>query len=394
VLAEATGVPGGVDVSLVRRVKSAYIEARIEAAEAQAGSAELADEVMQQIEAILGDTTEDGLSGVVDRFISAMRELSARPDDDALRRVAVEAGRDLASRLRTLQGELADLGANLNERISGMIEDAREAAAVVAEANASLHTGALPRPELEDRRDAALRELSRLLGTKSADGGNVVTVGGTALVQGGVVRDLGLDTADDGSEALAFIWKEDGSPAAGVGGALGEALRLRDETIPAYMKALDDLAQRLMSTVNGLHQSGTDLEGGTGTSFFVGSGALDIDVNPDVVANPAKIAASATGAPGDGTIARQIAGAAEALRPSLRELTGRLGAEAKAARDRAEGRKAALDGLVAEQQSVSGVSLDEEMTNLMRFQKAYEAAARVVTFADEMLSALLSMGAG
>lgn len=394
VLAEAVGLPGGVDVALVRRIKSAYTASRLEAAEAQAGSAELADEVLQQIEAILGDTSEGGLSGILDRFFNAMRELSTRPDDDALRRVVVEAGRDVALKLRTLHGELADLGTNLDERIAGMVEQARTAAADVAHANISLHAGTLPRPELEDRRDAALRELARLVGARSADGGNVVSVGGTAIVQGGVVRDLGLSAADGGSTALAFIWNEDGSQAAGVGGALGEAARLRDETIPGYMKALDDLAQRLISTVNGLHRAGTDLQGGTGTDFFVGSGAADVDVNPDVVLDPSRIAVSATGAPGDGTIGRQIADAAEALRSPLRELVGRLGAEVKAARDRAEARKASLDALVAEQQSVSGVSLDEEMTNLVRFQKAYEAAARVVTFADEMLSALLGMGAG
>lgn len=395
ILAEAVGLPGGVDVALVRRVKSAYIGSRIEVAEAQAGAAELADEVMQQIEAILGDTGEDGLNGILDRFVNAMRQLSAKPDDEALRRVAVEAGRDIAAKFRTLQSDLANLQASLSERIGSMLKDANTAAAAIAEANASLQERTSPRPELEDRRDAALRELARLVGARSTDGGNVVAVGGVAIVQGRVARSLEqLGQAGQFTAASVFLWEGDGSPAVGIGGALGEAVRLRDETIPGYMKALDELAQRFMSAVNEPHRKGTGLDGSTGADLFTGSGALDIEVNPDVAANPAKIAASATGAPGDATVAKQIVGAAEAMRASLRDLTGRLGAEAKAARERAEGRKAALDGLVAEQQSVSGVSLDEEMTNLIRFQKAYEAAARVVTFADELLSVLLRMGAG
>jgi flagellar hook-associated protein 1 FlgK len=190
------------------------------------------------------------------------------------------------------------------------------------------------------------------------------------------------------------------------GGTIGGLLYVRDGAIPGYLASLDTLAAQTATSVNGLHTAGFDLTGAAGGSFFsytappagVSGAAGALRVDPAIVADNNRIAAAGTALPGDNATARALA----ALR-SQRVLNGtatlhdgwgdivyQVGSDvqtAKNARDTHETITREIDAL---RDQVSGVSLDEEALNLLKFQSAYEANAKFFTTINSLLDTLMN----
>jgi len=182
-------------------------------------------------------------------------------------------------------------------------------------------------------------------------------------------------------------------------GELKAILDLRDVIVPKYQEALDTLAMGLRDAVNTVHRMGFTLEEPPqrGGDFFIGDGAKDLAVTPEILENPEKIAASLSGAPGDGGNALAIAQLRG--RPVVggstpddfyRGIVSRLGVERGEAQRIAKNQELLVQQLENRRESISGVSLDEEMTNLIRYQYAYQAASLLVRTIDEMLDTLVN----
>ncbi|MCS7295332.1 MAG: flagellar hook-associated protein FlgK, partial [Dehalococcoidia bacterium] len=196
-----------------------------------------------------------------------------------------------------------------------------------------------------------------------------------------------------------LVFAADGEVVATASGKLRGLLDARDQALPDLMTKLDTLANALRTEINALHQSGFGLDGSTGLDFFAGTGAQDIAVNTALLSDPRKVAASATCAAGDSAIALQIANLQRTAVASLGNvsfddyygsLVTVLGADTARAEGLAESSDRLVSHLDAMRQSVAGVNIDEEVTNLVASQRAYEAAARVITAIDEMLDVLIN----
>jgi flagellar hook-associated protein 1 FlgK len=186
------------------------------------------------------------------------------------------------------------------------------------------------------------------------------------------------------------------------GGKLKGLLEVRDTIITDYMTRLDTLAGTLMNDVNLLHQAGFDLNGIGGEVFFIGTGtAADLEVNPNIVADLNLIAAAsdATTVPGDGRNAVDIAdlqyelnmGGTQSYNDYYGTIVRDVGNEALKSDAYYNHQSDMMVQLENQRESVSGVSLDEEMINLIKFQNAYTAAAKLITTADEMMQTVLQM---
>jgi flagellar hook-associated protein 1 FlgK len=251
---------------------------------------------------------------------------------------------------------------------------------------------------LQDQRDGLLRKLAETLGARTLideDNSAVVSVEGTSLVLGGDA--LLLSYGGSG-----FTIAENGQQIAVTKGQLGamhEAVDQQNGILGQYVSDLDTMASTLIDRLNTLHSAGYGLDGSTGRDFFVGTNAGDIAVNPDLQAHPERFAASANGAAGNAEVARAIAGVRdEPLLPGggtidsyYEAVVGSIGVETAAAKAQSEGLNSVVDQIVTHSESLKGVSLDEEMTNLIRFQQAYNASGRVVQIVKEMTDALLAL---
>jgi len=185
-------------------------------------------------------------------------------------------------------------------------------------------------------------------------------------------------------------------------GRIAGLLQVRDGDLAAAVERLDEFAARLASDVNAIHAQGVDQHGRQAPPFFVllavardgvTGAAAGLHVNPELRDDSVRVAAGADGAAGDNTVALDIAalrGDRDGAAAMLRSLVVDLGARARESEDLATGQSIVVDSFLAQRESISGVSLDEEAANLLRFQRSYQAAARIMTAVDEMTQTLLA----
>jgi flagellar hook-associated protein 1 FlgK len=186
-------------------------------------------------------------------------------------------------------------------------------------------------------------------------------------------------------------------------GELAGVVEIRDTTLASYRTSLNTLAKGIADAVNVLHQSGTDATGVAGLAFFsytAGNEAGSLAVNATIVADPRRVAAAGgPNRPGDGSIAASIADLRTALLFGTGSQTAsdvyagfvsRIGSDTRQGTEMASNQALVVSHLETRRESVSGVSLDEEATDMIRFQHAYQAAARVITAVDEMLDLLIN----
>ncbi len=289
--------------------------------------------------------------------------------------------------------------------MASSVDEVNDLAGRVADLNAkitdALAKGSAPN-DLLDQRDVALDRLAALTGATtragSAPGQVDVQVGGAALVAGLVTRPLVATRSGTGVPGVAFV---DGP--ATVGGELGAAVRVLSVDLPQFSAQLDDVAVRLAGDVNAVHAAAYGLDSGgpgsppDGGAFFTGTDARSLAVRAGLTERG--IAVSASGAKTDGNAALTMSGLRSAGDPTVgdlvRGLTGRLGAASAAATRDAATAGAGLSAATALRDSANGVNIDEEMVDLVKYQHAYQAAARVISMADDFLDTIINrMGAG
>ena len=294
-------------------------------------------------------------------------------------------------------------------RVTDQVAEINSLARTVAALNGSVATavnaGQQPN-DLLDQRDQAVDRLARLTGATARAGANSsidLSVGGSVLVAGVSTRELAA-----GPGGLSATFADGGALRAG--GELGGYLGLISSDLPAFQAQLDQVADGLSTAVNAVQQGGYDYQGRPGGAFFVGTGARGITVDPSLTWDG--VAAGQTPPAGsppqpvlqDGSNALAMAalrsatvvagpggGAATTAADALRGVGGLLGSAAAEAQ-RADARGTATTAAADTQRAqVNGVSVDEEMVELVKYQHAYQAAARVISIADQMMQTVLDL---
>jgi flagellar hook-associated protein 1 FlgK len=198
-----------------------------------------------------------------------------------------------------------------------------------------------------------------------------------------------------------LVWHDDGSDITVAGGELKGYLEARDDLLQKKIDELQTLAGAIITEVNSRHQTGYGLNGSTGLNFFTGTGADDIDLSDEIKADTDNIAAAqAANSPGDGRNAIVVAdlsrtnvtigGTTTSINEYYKSMVSELGVEITGATNLADNQDVLVQYLQRQKESISGVSVDEEAANLIKFQRAYQAAARVVTTCDENLDTIIN----
>jgi len=202
---------------------------------------------------------------------------------------------------------------------------------------------------------------------------------------------------------LSHINWEDGSVSEQAkGGKLGALIELREDIIPENLEKLDEFARTMVDRVNALHKTGYGMDGSTGINFFdeTGLDAHNIRINPELLSNNEYLAASGDGNTGSGTNAVLLANLQDEFTMSGNTLTftdfyaNMVTAEGNRRKESTillDGQEQFVNSLTAYQQSISGVAIDEEMTNLIKFQRGYQAAAKLINVADEMYETIINL---
>jgi flagellar hook-associated protein 1 FlgK len=319
--------------------------------------------------------------------------------------------------LETYQSEL-------NNRVAVQVGQINNMASRIADLNAIIRdVQALNQQpnDLRDERDKLITELSEMINIDAyeTEGGTaMISVGGKLLVMDHIASPMAVEQDPANNMMNRIVWANTGAvvqvrgvPLEGglsavamdrLGGELGGTLLARDRIVPQKMSQLDDVANALLTQVNALHQTGFALDGSTGRPFFdpTKPGARNIAVSDTITADHSRVAtAAAAGSPGDGAVALAIArlektavlnSGAATINDYFRGAITSLGQEAQQATVMTNNQGLLVDHLKTRQEEISGVSLDEETVYMLQYQRTYQAAARVMTIADEMLDKIIN----
>lgn len=422
----------GVDMQNVTRIRDKFLDYQFRDQNASAGRWQMRESVLAQVEEVFNEPSDSSLQMLLDGLWSGWQTLAANPESMAARESLVQKATALVEALRQYDKNLSDMQRNLDNAVGTKVKEINLLGEEIVSLNERIaySTGVgLEANDLKDQRDLLLDRLSRLVGITVLDGPNDtvrVLLNGVTLIDGTRLNRLTTDIDPSNSGFLKIQWEDFSSAVEIKDGEIGACLELRDVTIQGYRDKLKQLAYNLAKETNDRHQNGFGLDASTGLNFFYVDPSFSLPsyppekareaesyrsynlqslaVSQDVLADVRRIAAASQPSPGDGSNALNVADLKRTPLSNLksftpddfyRSLISSLGVESREAKQMHQGQQMVVDRIANQREAVSGVNLDEEMMDLIRFQHAFNAAARLVTVMDENLSMVINrMGAG
>jgi len=364
----------GVDITAIRRIRDQFLDLQYRAQQMNLGDATARTTSLDQAELAFGEPGDDGIQAQLSRFWDAWSDVANAPENAGARSALVTTAQTLTSTFRAVSGQLTTVAQQAQDEydaITGPSGDVANMASELAGLNRAIgdavFRGQQPN-DLMDRRDQLVDRLSQLAQVSVTDTGDSrwrIAFGGVTLV--------------DPSTPAGYTWPQTLTTP---GGKLGALLDLASPTgAPlTYRSQLDAVAADLVSRVNALH---------TSTPFFDPAGTTAATIN--VAVTSATVQTGSSGASGANDVAQAIAALRGGSTDQMYQaLVAQVGTESQASVRAQATAQSLSDAVDSRRQSVAGVSLDEEMTNLMRFQRGYQASARTMTTMDDMLDTLVN----
>ena len=404
---------GGVAATGLHAVRDTFLTHHLRGEISRLAGHQAGAQVLGMVEVGLG-APGASIDAKLEDLFDAFAAVADDPTSLAARRTAIEAGAALAATFREVSSQLSASVREVDGRLrvaTTQVNDLTRRIAALNQELSATRPGEARTEQLRDELDLALNQLAQFVDVHAVareDGGlDVELAGGLALVLGGSAHALSLDSTPTGLATLSV----DGAVLSGsVGGTLGALIKTRDDVLPSYQAQLDTLAHAVATRINAQHEAGHDLTGATGEAFFASPGAVDgagsrLSMSDALLApgGEARFAASASGAAGDNENARRLVAIRDqrllldgtaTMGEAWAALVSEVGGGVAAARDAAAAGTDAVDQLLNLRDSISGVSLDEEAAEMMRFQRGYEANARVFGAIDDMLDVLMGLVRG
>jgi flagellar hook-associated protein 1 FlgK len=404
----------GVQVVSIQQIRDAMLDDQIQAENSTTSFLQTQQNALQTAQSDIGEQlqstsssdTSVGSTGGLDSDLSGLfndfQALSTDPSSTANRQAVISQAQQLAAQFNQVDQSLSGLQAQLNQSVQTDVGSANQLLSQIAGLNQQIAV-AQGAPggtanDLVDLREEDLENLANLVNFQpvASSGGSVnVVVDGQLLVSGSTVEDTLQAYDAGGGNMLVSTANAPGTPLTLTGGSIQGAIDTRDGSLASLQGGLNQLASQLITQVNAVYSTGYDLNGNTGANFFTGTDASDIGVNAALANDPSALqAAGVAGASGDNQVAAALAQLGNAPQSALGNQTFSasynatitdLGSALSNANSSLSDQQAVQNMLSQQRTSVSGVSLDEEMTNIMTYQQAYEASAELVNTINTMM---------
>jgi flagellar hook-associated protein 1 FlgK len=387
----AWSVGSGVEVLGVEALRDALVEAGLKRElSAQSGASTLASR-LSHVEVLFNDSNGTGLLQSITDFFNSFQTLSTDPASLPLRTQVQAKANAFIQALHRSDQNLSDIKTLTDKAITSDLSNVNRLIDQIADLTRQIKIEEVVAPahDLRDQRSALVKELSSHIEVHELESGDyqLTTNTNRLLVLNNFAQPL---TAAEVT--------------AGMGGSLGAELDIRDTYIPKYADAVDQMAYEVAQQVNAIHSAAYDLNGNTNIDFFSplasASGAARlIGLSTDVATDPTKIAASNQPTGNDNGAAIAMGNLLHApvftggsITDQYGALVFAIGSDTANAQTSTEQHDALVTQLQNRRQSISGVSMEEETTQIMQFQRAYQASARLVQTIDQLLEVTLQMG--
>ena len=397
----------GVEIGQITSQRNSVLQMRLDQETQQQSKFDSYLTSMQQVQTLFNEPGGTGLQSSLTAFFNSLQQLSTNPTDMNDRQAVLTAAQNLARNFNNASANLSSQQQSLNVSVTQSVNQINSLTSQIAHLNGEISaaqtTGENP-GSLVDQRDQLVNQLSGLIDVSEIDAGNgnltLTTSSGAALVVGN--KSFQLTTQGDPTTGSQHVFSLGTDITATInGGALGGQLQARDSTIPSLLSGLDSLAANIESSFNSVNQAGTDLNGNPGGNFFIAppaGGAGAAATMAVAITDPTQIAGSLDGSLGDNAninamIALQNQGIVNGQTPmaAYSNLIFQVGSTISSAQSEEQGTQAAIQQLQNQIGSISGVSINEESANLVRYQQAYQAAAQVASIISGLTSTAINM---
>ncbi len=413
----------GARAATIQRVNNPYLEKQLAGEKSQLGFLNGQSTALMRLEQVYNEQQADGLNSSIGKFFNSFRELSTNPESMA-KRLAVKESADLLTRdFNRVSEQLADIRKESNGQVQIQVNEINSVTEEIASLNMQIQkvevAGGFANDE-RDRRDAVLKQLGELIDIKWAEGKDSTVTISTAddaiLVVGNEARKLeavptpGRENKAEGDFDIQYFHHEYAEPMILTdrikGGKLGGLLSVRDGDVVEFERKIDMLAFEIGSRVNDLHQQGHNAYNQRGGDFFAHvneqqGAAGAIKINSAVLGDVGRIVAGADpNSPGDNRISNMIGDlqhnkglldGATSVDEYYNGMVAELGLRTQKINGLLESQEAVVRQLENLRESYSGVNIDEEIASMIEWQRQFDASARVIRTADEMLDTVINI---
>ncbi len=395
----------GVEANQITRARDVFYDASYRQDNGLLGRSNTLNSFLSQVESTLNEPSTNGFANALDGLFGSLSDLSSDPASHANRALVVSNANRVVQQLNGLGNNIALLKQQAGDSLRVQVQAVNGLAEQIAELNQKVIASRGPggaSSDLMDQRDMMIDQLSAYADVhvvQNADGSVNVTAGDTSLVDGAQFTKLQMVTVGNGFGVAPL---NGGTPLTFGGGTMAGLVDLTQNRLPSVSARLDQVANALVTEFNNLHRAGFTPTGATNIDFFdpTGTTASTIRLSAALTTSADNLAVSANNVPGNGDVARQLANLAttgvaslggNTMREHFVALASDVGLDVSNSQKDIDAQQTLVDRDDQARNSVSGVNVDEEMVSLITQQQAYQAAARIVTVAEQMMQTMLEI---
>lgn len=391
----------GVMVEQINRIKDDLLIQQSRTELGTMGYYSAARDVLSNIETIFNETGDNSISDLMLNFFDSFEEAGKFPEQNSYRLGAAYAGKMLTEKIRGVSDQIDEVKEQTDTKLTSEVTRINQLLGKIANIHKKMENVFSENANaLLDERDSYLDELSQYVDVKVINKSNPmnleIKVGNATLLSGKNIYDIKPMYVSEKDQWVLAASDVEFKPAYG---SLAGILDTRNNYIAKYEDELNGLVKNLVNEVNSIHSGGYGLDGSTGMNFFLGNDIRTIKLDPTFESQPEKLALSSeNGIVGNSEIAKLISGLQQknfidGKTPSnyYQAYTVRLASELNVARENEQIHTDVQKAMESQRQAVQGVNVDEEMTDLLMFQKFYQSNAKSLTTTNKMLDELLSI---
>lgn len=411
---------GGASVLGVNAVTSPFIELQLFNSANHFGTVDGRRRTVAQTEELFNETKNDGIGKAISNFFNSFSGLAADGSDVTKRQAVLDSAQRLVSKINSVQLQLNQMRSDISAEVQSRVNTINTLAEQIANLNAQIQGNPSRESilELKSQRQVVLQNLSEEINVSYYEQGDVMQValnGSVSFVNGGTAGSISVTNDLNVGGTMGVLASLPGSPSSVditsqvTGGRLGGNILERNTTLNARLDDLDQLAYGLVQQVNTVHSTGYSLDGNTNINFFqplasAAGAARNIQIDNAITSNIRNIALAtqdpSVSGVADGRNAQNLANLQSSLTMSsgsqtflqfYQGIVGTVGTTARSVAQDFETQQSLVNQLQIQRESISGVNLDEEGANIIRYQRAYQAASRIVSVADQLLDTLLKI---
>lgn len=401
----------GTNIQSIERMRDENLDTEYRNKATDNGSWGKRSEILSQVEKLLKEPSDSGLSNKIDEFFASWDALSSNPSSEAYRIDVATSAEDMTNGFNNLYSDLVSaresINTNIADDVSRINELSEQISNILVQIQAAENQG-MEASDLRDKYDLMIDELSQYGNVqihKMEDNQSIIYFGTDEIARNGSFQKLDLVYEKDGDMDICNpVWAEGDNEINGLrSGELLSLTDLRDNVIPGYIDDLDTMATTLTQEVNAVHLTGYDNQSTPESNhlFFDDScdSAKNFKVLNIILEDPNKISTSLSGKEGDNRVALEIAdiknkviiNGEKTITQAYSQFVYQVGADASYNASKSDSTQQSLDQTNQFRESVKGVSLNEETANLIKYQQSYQAAAKIISMADEMLTTLMNL---